>query len=377
MASLPKALAQAELFMSARRARETLKVAEQDNRREKRGEVGGEPRPYPRLGCNSWRRRALPGNLEYVLTIILEEMDGACLPGRSSGGMELGYLNLFVKMCLERFKNRKDLAHITYPELLLYAARQGFHLVRGTFSSYLSSITLDPELQLEFIVTPFGRVYFPVGFSRSELRMLCREAFDRKHWHQYDTEWTAVQEGDVVVDCGTAEGLWALTVVEKCGKLITIEPQETWVRCLEKTFENYCKLGKVVVIPVALADRDGEALLTADDGSISARITEGELTTNALRRVCVRRLDSLLKDEPRIDFIKADVEGAELQILRDAKSIIKNHKPKIAVTVYHQLNDWRKILGFVRSIVPAYQYALKGMVSWGKPLMLHMWCDDR
>lgn len=46
---------------------------------------------------------------------------------------------------------------------------------------------------------------------------------------------------------------------------------------------------------------------------------------SGLRTVRLRTLDSLVKG--RVDFIKADVEGCEEEVLRGAAAVIRKHKP--------------------------------------------------
>ncbi len=43
--------------------------------------------------------------------------------------------------------------------------------------------------------------------------------------------------------------------------------------------------------------------------------------------VSVRRLDDIIEPGTHVDFIKIDVEGAELGVLKGAKNTLKKHKP--------------------------------------------------
>ncbi len=48
----------------------------------------------------------------------------------------------------------------------------------------------------------------------------------------------------------------------------------------------------------------------------------------------LRTLDSLVADGRRVDFIKIDVEGYELQVLRGAQRILEEHKPRMFLEVH-------------------------------------------
>lgn len=69
-------------------------------------------------------------------------------------------------------------------------------------------------------------------------------------------------------------------------------------------------------------------------------------------------LDEYLAEE-KITFIKMDIEGAEWRALQGAKKIIAFWKPKMAVCVYHRLEDMWKIPVFLKNLVPEYKIALR------------------
>ena len=62
---------------------------------------------------------------------------------------------------------------------------------------------------------------------------------------------------------------------------------------------------------------------------------------------------------PSVDFIKLDVEGAELEILKGAKTSIARYKPILAISAYHKLDDFWVLMNFIKSIRPDYEFALR------------------
>ena len=62
---------------------------------------------------------------------------------------------------------------------------------------------------------------------------------------------------------------------------------------------------------------------------------------------------------PRVDFIKLDVEGAELDVLRGAVTTIARFKPILALSAYHKLDDFWTLMNFVKSIRPDYEFAMR------------------
>ena len=64
-------------------------------------------------------------------------------------------------------------------------------------------------------------------------------------------------------------------------------------------------------------------------------------------------LDEVIDDT--VTFIKMDIEGSELSALRGAAGIIKRDKPKLAICIYHRLQDFWEIPMFIKELVPEYK----------------------
>lgn len=174
-----------------------------------------------------------------------------------------------------------------------------------------------------------------------------------------------------MVDCGAAEGLFSLMVIKRAQQVVLFEPLPLFVSSLKQTFD---KMTNVIIVSKALGNISGHAVLSAGtlDSSVGFH-SSGipiEITT----------LDQWMAESglERIDYIKGDLEGYEMEVLQGAANTILRHKPKIAFIVYHDGNDWREILAFCRSLVPDYTYFLKGISCTGpvvRPTMIHLWLD--
>lgn len=78
----------------------------------------------------------------------------------------------------------------------------------------------------------------------------------------------------------------------------------------------------------------------------------------------VDAMDSLLQEE-KVSFIKMDIEGAELEALKGASQIIKRHKPKLAISIYHKNDDLWKIPLYIKSLVPEYKIYIRQHTKFG------------
>lgn len=86
-------------------------------------------------------------------------------------------------------------------------------------------------------------------------------------------------------------------------------------------------------------------------------------------------LDEYIKNE-KITFLKADVEGMELQLLKGALRTITKWRPKLAICVYHYPNDIYEIITFLKKNVPAYSFSLRHHSPQGMETVLYCWVDE-
>ena len=59
---------------------------------------------------------------------------------------------------------------------------------------------------------------------------------------------------------------------------------------------------------------------------------------------------------PAIDLIKMDIEGSELKALEGAQECIKKFKPKLQISIYHNMEDLWSIPLFVNNLKPQYRF---------------------
>jgi len=102
---------------------------------------------------------------------------------------------------------------------------------------------------------------------------------------------------------------------------------------------------------LALSDKKG-VLSFAETGTMGSRLDAEHGN--------VQVPTSTLDDEvPEASFIKMDVEGHETQILRGARRLISQCKPRLAVTGYHYADDLLDIVALLREIEPRYRLRLR------------------
>ncbi|MEM4973136.1 MAG: FkbM family methyltransferase [Candidatus Hadarchaeales archaeon] len=165
-----------------------------------------------------------------------------------------------------------------------------------------------------------------------------------KYFNILDSEYCDgdfdVEKGEIVLDVGAWVGKFTVRAALKVGeggRVIAVEPHPTNLFFLK---HNVSKLRNVTVVEEALWKRKGRMRLFLGPSSSEHSLVAGK--GNQLSKpvgycwVKTETLDGLVSrlGLERIDFLKMDVEGAELEILsrgRRALSITR----KVAVAAYH------------------------------------------
>jgi FkbM family methyltransferase len=144
-----------------------------------------------------------------------------------------------------------------------------------------------------------------------------------------------------VVDAGAHHGLYTLLASKRVGwdgRVIAVEPSPRECQRLEKHLRlNRCS--NTELVPCALGENPGETDLYLVDGfqdwCNSLRPPAVDEPTRTVR-VSVRRLDDVLAElgVSKVDFIKLDVEGAELSVLYGAMKLLhRDSRPAILAEV--------------------------------------------
>jgi FkbM family methyltransferase len=128
---------------------------------------------------------------------------------------------------------------------------------------------------------------------------------------------------------------------------------------------------RITLVNAALGETEGTAAAASANGQLTSFALAPDDATDAIR-VNVVSLDRFL-DGARATFIKADVEGMEMALLRGARATILNCRPKLAICVYHYPPDIAEIAGHIASIAPDYRFALRQHAPNLMETVLYCW----
>jgi len=173
--------------------------------------------------------------------------------------------------------------------------------------------------------------------------------------------------GDVALDVGGCWGetaLWLAHFVGDAGRVHTFEPAPKNRELLAANLQlNPALEGRISVHGTALAARPGETLWIPDVVAAGAQPQQERVPGDeqSMAAVETQTIDALVASGaiPRVDFVKLDVEGAELDVLEGAAETIARQRPRLAIAIYHKPDDLATIPTFLDSLGVEYRWYLQ------------------
>ncbi|MEM7415101.1 MAG: FkbM family methyltransferase [Gemmatimonadota bacterium] len=150
---------------------------------------------------------------------------------------------------------------------------------------------------------------------------------------------SVLRAGDTAIDVGAYKGAytyWMRDAVGPAGRIVAAEPQAALAARLERVVAAF-GWTNVEVLGHGVSDVTGEAELRAPLGAPSPRASVDRPRSEArVELVELRPLDDLFGASDAVAFIKCDVEGHELNVLRGASGILGRVRPKVLVEIEEQ-----------------------------------------
>lgn len=142
---------------------------------------------------------------------------------------------------------------------------------------------------------------------------------DVRSAHCYVEDYNSLK-GKIILDVGTAEGIFALNAIEFAEHIYLFECEKEWIKPLNATFKAY--MDKVTIVEKYISDYTEDNFITLD------HYFDNKMVNNL--------------------FIKMDIEGFERKALAGSMSLFNNCIDLSgAVCVYHKFDDERVISSFL------------------------------
>jgi FkbM family methyltransferase len=165
-----------------------------------------------------------------------------------------------------------------------------------------------------------------------------------------------VKPGDIAIDAGGCWGDTALYFARNASEVYCFECIPSNIKIIDENLGmNTLLCSKIQVVHKALWDRSQEILVFKDMGPGSRPNSDGagvDVETETLDHfVSAKALE-------RVDFIKMDIEGSELEALVGAEQTIRKHRPQLAISVYHDLRHFAAIPRWISGLDLGYRLYL-------------------
>ena len=133
-------------------------------------------------------------------------------------------------------------------------------------------------------------------------------------------------------------------------RVYAIEPDGQSCDLLKK---KYADRSQVVLCPYALWNVEEQLSFSGNQATPSASRLELDGDGNR-GQITAIPLDSVMTEVPTL--IKMDIEGAEYNALLGAERTIRESHPKLAICVYHSLEDYIRIPLLIQSFYDGYRF---------------------
>lgn len=215
-------------------------------------------------------------------------------------------------------------------------------------------IQIDRVLQKSFRGSP--------PFSFVATKGAAHPDADHASWWTFEDEqevrdrWWHPRAGETVLDVGAAFGSYALPALALGARVVCFSPADFDTELLELNLAQNPDLARrCMVVRDGLFSRDG--FFEPNVCRFIDQATMNGTTVSASDQwLSVRALDSFLAERPgiaRVDWIKLDVEGAELEVLKGAGRCLRSDRPTVLAECHeqhipgiaNQVNDYLAGLG--------------------------------
>ena len=189
-----------------------------------------------------------------------------------------------------------------------------------------------------------------------------------------------------ILDCGGYIGDTIDRFVNKLGhtldRIYSFEVLPENIAALEKKKNEVSKIwsGEITIVPFALADKRRIISFNETEkrgGCFSAdfRNTTRYRYKNPIRifEAEAVRIDDVVGDDESVRYIKMDIEGAEYEALIGAEKTIRRERPGLAISIYHNVNDYYRLAELILSYIPEYKLAVRHHKDKHVDTVLYAW----
>lgn len=209
--------------------------------------------------------------------------------------------------------------------------------------------------------------------NKEKYRLIMKKLYDKKYKNRadlfIDQQYFEYLNKDVIktaIDGGACDGFHSLQmsrIFNDCEKIYLFEPcydsfkselydylikksgnieivkQALWKECRNIEFrEDFVAKGSSAIVGVGSNIDRPHKIITAKAISIDEFVKQNNIK--------------------KLDFIKMDIENAELDALKGAENTLVSHRPQLAISIYHSDEHFYNIPKYLHNLLPNYVFYL-------------------
>ncbi|MDI9337857.1 MAG: FkbM family methyltransferase [Alphaproteobacteria bacterium] len=244
-------------------------------------------------------------------------------------------------MKIKEIKNQFTYQHISKPSLIQLLFEK--HLVLQDFSESLhdteiSKIVIENN-NVYFTTTPHNKKIASSTFKIDFLdqRNVPLEAFNFNHYEKKDAQiiYNLTNDNSTIIDIGANIGWYSIHLANSYpnAKIYAIEALPDTFQHFKLNADLNTKNNNLFLHNIALSNKKTELTFFYDPSQKGASSSENIMNNDTLTKVKVEAIpldDFISKNNiSQLDFVKCDVEGAELLVFQGGINTIKKFKPII------------------------------------------------
>ncbi len=173
-----------------------------------------------------------------------------------------------------------------------------------------------------------------------------------------------LNESEVFLDVGAFIGDSSIEFINavnnKFSKIIGFEPKTENI----ETALSQLNDDRIQFYPYGVGEKNETLYLYGEEGLDDfAHISEDK--NDNYTEIKIISIDNFIKDfiNEKYTYMKMDIEGMEVSALKGAANTIREYHPKLAISIYHKLDDFITIPDTILSIDPSYKLYIRHY--WG------------
>jgi FkbM family methyltransferase len=193
-------------------------------------------------------------------------------------------------------------------------------------------------------------VYTKELLSRRRMKnMMPPEHVEPVNQQYFDRNIIRIADNEIFIDAGAYDGATTALFLQNANspdvKSYLFEPDSTMFQAM---CEKIAPLndGNMEFIKAGLSSESGTAKF------MKRPIGSSRIDPSGDEEITTIALDNYIDEAT---FIKMDIEGGEMNALKGARRIITECKPKLAISIYHNINDLWEVPLLIHSINPDYK----------------------